>query len=36
MVFLFTPPGEQKGVFWPMHDPPEARVKATISDDPEL
>ncbi|WP_295226986.1 hypothetical protein [uncultured Brevundimonas sp.] len=36
MVFLFTPPGEPKGVFWPMHDPPEARVKATISDDSEL
>ncbi|WP_295187308.1 hypothetical protein [uncultured Brevundimonas sp.] len=34
--FLFTPPGEPKGVFWLMHDPPEARVNATISDDPEL
>lgn len=29
MVFLFTPPGEPSGVFWPLHDPPEKRAPVT-------
>jgi hypothetical protein len=36
MAFLFTPPGEPRGVFWPLHDPPEKRMPATGDDIPGL
>jgi hypothetical protein len=32
MVFLCTPPGEARGAFWALHDPPQA--KSPAHDDP--